>query len=235
MRLAVMQPYLFPYLGYYQLVHAVDRFIFYDDVNFIKRGWIHRNQVLVNRQAHRFSVPMDRASQHQRIDEVRLHPTEYPTWRQKFLKTLQQSYRRAPCFAPIYELVDRVLSPEPVSIASLAAESVTAVCDYLEITRDFVRASALSYDTTRRGAERILALCAQSGADAYVNPPGGQDLYRAEDFTKRGLSLRFIRPEPVAYEQFGAPFVPNLSVIDVLMFNSPDQIQAMLPRYTLTD
>lgn len=229
-----MQPYVFPYLGYFQLVHAVDRFIFYDDVNFIKRGWIHRNQVLVNQAAHRFSIPLKKASQRAMIDAVSLHPTEYPAWRDKFLKTLQQHYRRAPNFDPVYHLVRDVLHRATDSIATLAIDSVTSVCDYLALTRDFITASQLTYDRSLRGMDKIIALCEQQGATDYINPAGGKELYEPKAFDERGLTLHFIAPEPVAYTQFSLPFVPHLSVIDVLMFNARDQVHTMLSHYQLT-
>ena len=234
MRLAIMQPYVFPYLGYYQLVHATDRFIFYDDVHFIKRGWIHRNTVLVNGRSHRFSVPLAGASQHKLIGEVLLHPVEYPAWREKFLKTLHQHYKKAPCFEPAYALVSNVLNGEPASVASLATDSIVAVCHYLGLETDFLMSSQLSYDRALKGSNKIMALCQQQGARSYVNPIGGRELYQAEDFANRGIALQFIRPECMEYRQFALPFVASLSIIDVLMFNTVPQIQAMLPHYELT-
>ena len=234
MRLAIMQPYVFPYLGYFQLVHAVDRFIFYDDVNFIKRGWIHRNNVLINEAGHRFSIPLNKASQHAMINEVTLHPTEYPAWRDKFLKTLQQHYRKAPNLEPVYHLVRDVLHQATNSIATLAINSVTSVCNYLSLAGDFAIASHLAYDRSLRGTERIMALCEQQGATDYINPAGGRALYESEAFDQRGLTLHFIDPKPINYEQFSSPFVPHLSVIDVLMFNPRERVQAMLTQYQLT-
>lgn len=229
-----MQPYVFPYLGYFQLIQAVDRFIFYDDVNFIKRGWIHRNTILVNGRAHRFSIPLANASQHRLIRAVDLHPTEYPAWQAKFMKTLRQNYRKAPGFEVAYALVEHVLDRPPDSVASLAMDSIRAVVHYLELNREFVVASELTYDRDLRGADKILALCQQQGADEYINPAGGRELYRTADFEERGISLHFMAAESIDYEQFAPPFVPNLSVIDALMFCTPAQIRAMLSHYELT-
>ena len=235
MRLAIMQPYVFPYLGYFQLVQAVDRFIFYDDVNFIKRGWIHRNNILVNGSAHRFTIPLDRASQSKLINEVMLHPVEYLAWREKFLKTLHQSYKNAPCFAPVYALVAEVLTSAQGSIADLTINSVVSVSQYLKLktNTDFIRASDLSYNRSLRGPDKILALCQQQDATLYINPIGGQELYEAGPFEENNIALCFIQSQSVSYQQLAEPFVPHLSIIDILMFNTVAEVQALLPQYHL--
>ena len=233
MQLAIMQPYVFPYLGYFQLVQAVDQFIFYDDVNFIKRGWIHRNNILVNGYSHRFTIPLERASQSKLINEVMLHPVEYPAWREKFLKTLHQSYKNAPQFEPVYALVTEVLTAEQDSIADLTINSIKSVSQYLQLDNNFIRSSDLSYDRSLRGPNKILALCQQQGAAMYINPIGGQELYEAALFDENDIALRFIQSQPVPYQQFAEPFVPHLSIIDVLMFNTVAQVRALLPQYQL--
>ena len=233
MRLAIMQPYVFPYLGYFQLVQAVDRFIFYDDVNFIKRGWIHRNNILVNGKAHRFTIPLDRASQSKLINEVMLHPVEYPAWREKFLKTLHQSYKNAPHFEAVYALVAEVLTSTAGSIADLAIRSVVLVSQYLGLDTQSVRSSGLSYDRSLKGPDKILALCRQQEAQMYINPIGGQELYEAQPFEEDNIALRFIQSQPVTYQQFGSDFVPYLSMIDMLMFNTVAQVHALLHHYEL--
>ncbi len=235
MRLAVMQPYVFPYLGYFQLIQAVDQFVFYDDVNFIKRGWIHRNHILVNQASHRFALPLSKASQHDRIDQVQLHAESYPAWRAKFMKTLEQSYRKAPYFESVFTLVKQTLPERATSVASLAVASVRAVCDYLSLGTECTLASTLTYDRTLKGPERILALCELFRADTYINPAGGRALYHADDFTQQGVDLRFIQSEPVTYSQLKPPFVPSLSIVDVLMFNAVPQVQDMLSHYTLSN
>ena len=233
MRLAIMQPYVFPYLGYFQLVQAVDQFVFYDDVNFIKRGWIHRNNILVNSHSHRFTVPLKRASQSKLINEVMLHPVEYPAWREKFLKTLHQSYKNAPQFESVYALVTEVLTAEQDSIANLTINSIKSVSQYLQLDNNFIHSSGLSYDRSLRGPDKILALCQQQGAAMYINPIGGQELYDAALFEESNIALRFIQSQPVSYQQFAEPFVPHLSIIDVLMFNTVAEVRALLPQYQL--
>ena len=234
MRLAVMQPYVFPYLGYFQLIGAVDRFVVFDDVHFIKRGWIHRNAILSNGQALRFTIPLDRASQHKLINETELHPVEYAAWQRKFLKTLRQNYGSAPHFAPVFSLVEEVLSEPGPTIATLATASLRAVADYLPLSTAFVMSSSLTYDRDTKGQEKVLAIVQQQGASVYINPPGGAALYESEAFGEESIQLQFIQPHKISYSQFDKPFVPNLSMIDVMMFNSRSQIKQLLQQYDLT-
>lgn len=231
MRLAIMQPYLFPYLGYFQLIAAVDRFVFYDDVNFIRQGWINRNRLLERDRAVYFTVPVVQASSFRTIRGTRI---DYRgAWREKLLRTVTQNYGKAPHLAPVYDLVRKVLEPEAEDIGTLAQRSVDAVCDLLEIRSDRVSAASRYGNETLRGSARVLDICRREGAKVYVNAPGGRALYDAETFRREGLDLRFLCPRPVAYEQLGAPFVPGLSIIDVLMFNAPAVARGLLTEYDL--
>ena len=234
MRLAVMQPYVFPYLGYFQLMRAVDRFIFFDDVHFIRRGWIHRNTLLVNGQPLRFSIPLAGASQHKLINETELHTVEYDAWQGKFLKTLRQSYGAAPQFASVFSLVEEVLSGPSTTIAALAIASLRAVARYLQLSTSLVVSSSLAYPRTEKGQGKILAIGEQQGASAYINLPGGAALYEPKAFAERNIRLQFIQPQPITYNQFNPPFVPNLSIIDVMMFNDLPRINHLLQQYALT-
>ena len=233
MRIAVMQPYIFPYLGYFQLLNAVDRFVFFDDVNFIKKGWIHRNQLLVSGQKHRFSVPLQRASQNRPINETYLHPAGYEQWRNTFLKTVHQNYRQAPCFPATYALLSQVLGRTHETIAELAIDSIESVARYAGLKTDFARSSSLSYDRSQKGQGKIMAICQQQKATAYVNPIGGTELYDATTFASHNVALYFIKSAEVSYPQQGSDFVPHLSMIDVLMFNDVSQINQLLAQYTL--
>lgn len=113
-----MQPYLFPYLGYFQLIQAVDKFILLDDVNFIKRGWVNRNRILVNGKDHLFSLPLQRASQFKKINDLKL--ADYPGWRNRFFKTLTHAYRQASQYEPVMKMLHQAL-PQTAGGAQWAA------------------------------------------------------------------------------------------------------------------
>lgn len=227
-RIAVMQPYFFPYVGTYQLAQAVDEFVFFDDVNFIKKGYIHRNAVLLDGQAHPFTVPVQDASQNRPICDH--HYTG--DW-QPFLNLLHRAYRRAPCFDAGYALVEAVAKHGDDNVARKNALSFVRVFEYLGLEKTWSVASAHALPTEIRGPRRILALCRALGATAYVNASGGRTLYEAGDFEREGVDLRFLASQTDAYPQLGHAFVPNLSMIDLLMHLRPAEVTARLMQFRL--
>lgn len=231
MTLAIMQPYFLPYIGYFSLLKAVDRFVVYDDVAFINRGWVNRNQILVGGKAHLFTIPLREASQNKKIREIALD--ESTRWREKLLRTVEQSYKKAPHFAPAYSLLAQVLQTPAETIADLALNGLQAVNEYLGLRTELVPTSIVYENDHLRASERILDICRREGASRYINPTGGMELYDKSTFAEAGIELFFIQSEKVEYPQFGGEFVPWLSILDVLMFNSPTQVHALLDRYAL--
>jgi hypothetical protein len=225
-KLAIMQPYLFPYLGYFQLVAAADKFVFYDDVNYIKNGWINRNRILLGDTVHYITVPLAGASPSRKINEVDVQPRDQ--WLRKMLEAIRHAYAKAPHYARVSELIGDVLSSTTTSIATLASRSVIETSRYLQIDTDFVASSALYGNAALSSVDRVLDICTKECADAYVNLPGGRALYERQEFDSRGIDLSFIEPNLAAYRQFDETFHPGLSIVDVLMFNSADQVKAML-------
>lgn len=229
---AIMQPYIFPYLGYFQLINAVDTFVFYDDVNFIKRGWINRNNILVNGQSFLFSIPLQKASQNCLINETKLNFSL--KWKEDFFKTLEHNYYKAPFYTEVRALVLSVFDNEFDNISDLSCASVIAVSDFLNLNLTFQRSSELYADTKNfNRSDRLIEICKQSDSSCYINPAGGQKLYDKEYFRKRDVELNFMENQLPAYTQFDKGFVNGLSIIDVLMFNDKSSIIKMLNLYNL--
>lgn len=226
-----MQPYIFPYVGYFQLINAVDKFVVYDDVNFIKRGWIHRNNILVNGEANMFSVPLSKPSQNSLINEVELG--DWKPWVSKFLKTIEQNYKKAPYFKEIYALVEEVFVADCTLISTLALRSLQQVCNYLSISTQFVNSSALYENAQLKAQERILDICLKEKGTHYINPTGGRELYDKELFAGNGVRLNFIESKKVVYPQYKKEFVPWLSIIDMMMFNDVPTIHNHLKEFKL--
>lgn len=226
MKLAVMQPYLFPYIGYFQLVRAVDRFVFYDDVNYIKGGWINRNRLFLSGKVGWLTLPARSASPRKKINE--LHVQIEPTWRRKLLSSVEQSYRHAPCFDQAYPLLEDILLPGETSLSAITRKSITAVAEYLGLETDFVVSTGRYGNEALRGEDRVLDICRQEGATAYYNLPGGAALYSEARFSAAGIALHFIRPRLTEYRQLAAPFKPGLSMLDVLMFNDRASARQLL-------
>lgn len=256
MTLAIMQPYFLPYIGYLQLMNAVDAFVLYDDVAFINRGWINRNRLLINGQEYLFTVPLKDASQNKRINEVRL--ADDPKWRGKLLKTIEQGYRKAPYYEVVMPLTEKIVTFATDSIAGLVHNSLVELNEYLGLTTRLVASSAVYENGQLRAQERILDICRREGATRYINPIGGIDLYDKPMFAQAGIDLNFIRAKQVDYPQLnqgrtGAPaagiapanrpdhsgpdghsdFVPWLSILDALMVCDVPTVRAMLGEYEL--
>jgi hypothetical protein len=231
MTLAIMQPYFLPYIGYYQLIKAVDKFVIYDDVNFINRGWINRNNILSGNAAMLFTIPLMGASQNRLIREIEI--MEDNTWRKRLVKTVEQAYRKAPYFEETNALFNRILFADNQKIGALATVSIRSIADYLDMDTEFVTSSAIYANDHLKAQERILDICRKENADHYINPIGGMELYSRELFEAAGIKLNFIKSGPIAYRQFNDGFVPNLSILDVLMFNSKEQVKGMLDQYEL--
>jgi hypothetical protein len=231
MTIAIMQPYILPYVGYLQLMAAVDKFIIYDDVNFINRGWINRNRMLVNGQDFMFTVPLKNASQNKLINEIEL--SDDTKWREKLLKTIEQAYKKAPQFGTVYGLIEQIINNKSEKVTDFVADSFVVLNDYLEIKTEIVRTSAIYNNTQLKAQERILDICKQEQAQHYINPIGGMALYDRAFFEESHIKLNFIQSKPVHYQQFKNQFVPWLSILDLLMFCDVPTIKAFLLEFEL--
>lgn len=232
MKLAIMQPYLFPYLGYFQLIAAVDTFVVYDDVQFIKGGWINRNNFLVNGREYLFTFGVKKDSTYQKINE-RYFAENHEHQVTKFQKLLQANYKAAPHFESVYELITDILSFADTNVARKTHYSLVRLCQYLEISTRIECSSYLKISRTLGRQKRLIAIIKELGGKHYINPIGGKDLYNKQDFLNENISLSFLVSLPIVYDQLGAEFIPNLSIVDVMMFNSVEQINELLAAFTL--
>ncbi len=228
-RNAINQPYFFPYIGFFQLLHAVDKYISLEDVNFIPGGWINRNRILINEKASYFTLPIEDASQNKKINETRF--LKYDGWKNDLLKKLRISYSRAPYYTNCYKIVENTLNTPSDLISDIAFQSILEVCNYIGLRREFGKSTATD---NLKGVYKLIAICKKENATVYVNLPGGKGLYSKEYFTENGIELKFLEPEIEEYKQFGGPFVPGLSILDVLMFNPPDKVLEMISSYKLS-
>ena len=228
MKLAIMQPYLFPYIGYFQLIHAVDTFVVYDDVNFMKGGWINRNFILSQGKKSRITLQLQGASSNLLINQVRVGGNKM-----KLLKSIQQSYSKAPLFSSVYPLIEEILLYEETNLAKFIDYGLRRVCNYLGITPKWYLSSDLKKDSILCGQDKVLAICAELGASQYINALGGRDLYEREVFSNQGVKLSFLEPKEIEYSQFGRVFEPGLSIIDVMMYNNVEQCSHWLKEYSL--
>ncbi len=217
-----MQPYFFPYIGYFQLIAAVDLFIVYDNIKYTKKGWINRNRLLQNGKDVVFSLPLKSDSDSLDVCEREL-AADFN--RDKLLNQFKGAYRRAPYFEQTFPLVERIVRYEDTNLFGFLHHSIVRTCEYLGVTTEIRISSGIAIDHDLKNQDKVLALCVATGANTYVNAIGGMALYSEETFREKGIELKFIRSRPFEYPQFGDAFVPWLSIIDVMMFNSSDTIK----------
>lgn len=232
MTIAIMQPYLFPYIGYWQLINAVDIFVVYDNIQFSKKGWFHRNNILLNGKKTLFTIPLKKASDY--LDVVDRELSEGSEKQiNKIVVQIENSYRKAPYFEEIFPLIKEIFFHNERNLFAYIYNSIVKLKAYLEIDTQIIISSTLEIDFDLKSEEKVLAINKALQADHYINAIGGQDLYDKERFAKAGIRLNFIETEIISYKQFGNSFVPYLSIIDILMFNSKDEVREMLNRYAL--
>lgn len=232
MKLAIMQPYFLPYIGYFQLMNAVDRFVVYDNIQFTKKGWIQRNRILENGGDAMFSVPLAQDSDFLDVAERKLG-ANFDGESKKILRRIAASYHSAPYYKEVMPLIEECFQRRSDNLFDFIYASLTLLAQFLDIDTEILIASSLNIDHTLRSQHKVLAICKSLDADRYINAIGGQNLYTAEAFRDRGIALSFLRTKPIVYEQFDNEFVPSLSIIDVMMFNSRSKIVSMLNLFTL--
>ena len=232
MRIAIMQPYFFPYIGYWQLIKDVDRFVVFDDVNFITGGWINRNRIL-SRKLKYFNLPLLSASQNKKINEISIDTESLNS--ERLSRILHETYKKAPFYSGIEPLTRDLFYIDNPNLAGYLTEQIRMACRILDISTEILVSSQIKKNNDLKGEAKILEICSILGADEYVNPIGGLDLYHKENFNEKGIRLSFLKADLTPYKQFGEEFVPALSILDVLMFCGIEGTKTQLTDYKLLD
>ena len=226
--IAIMHPYLFAYIGYWQLINSVDTFVILDDVNYRKRGFINRNNILIDGKAHRFTLHLKALSQNKLISEIEIGNNG-----EKILKSITLAYKKAPYFHDVFPLIKSILEYSEKNLAKFISNSLEEISNYLELDTRFIYSSDIEKDNNLKGQDKLINICEILNAKQYINLIGGQVLYSKEKFKEYDIELNFIESEIIEYRQLKNEFVPYLSIIDIMMFNSKDEVKEMLNRYKL--
>ena len=233
MKIAVMQPYLFPYLGYFQLINAVDKFIIYDDVQYIKRGWMNRNNLLVNKEQHLFTFSVEKDQQTKSINERYYCFKTFNNEIQKFYNMLTMSYKKATYFDEVFKLMHKIFQYDDLNVGKFNFNALECICNYIGVDTEFIISSEIPQNKILMGQDKILAINKTLKSSQYINPIGGTELYCRDTFEKINIKLNFIKTLNIDYKQFNNDYIPYLSIIDVLMFNSKEEIKQLLSEYEL--
>lgn len=214
-------------------MNAVDKYVVYDDVNFIKGGWINRNRILLNGQTKYINVPMIGSSSFKHINEIGVNTNIVLA--EKNLRMIESAYRKAPYYELVYPLISDVFRCNRGNLVDYLMYSFVTLCDYLDIKTQLIISSSLEKNCELTGQDKVLEICKILNASEYYNAVGGQELYSFNIFAQNGIKLKFLQTNHIEYKQYSNEFQSNLSIIDVLMFNSREQIKEMLEQYTLKE
>lgn len=243
MKLAIMQPYFMPYIGYFQTMVAVDKYLLYDKVAFIKKGWINRNRIYIQNVGTQFiTIPLKNKSSFTNISDVQIDNTT--DWRSKMLNLIYYNYKRSLFFDVVYPLMENSIKQSSELISEYNFVVLNEIATFLDINTPIELCTDPMYegieeqlakydDSLLRKYDRIKFICQANNADNYINPIGGQNLYDKQMFAQDGITLSFVQTQVVPYSQFAPEFIPNLSIIDVLMHNGKEGTKQLLNAYTL--
>ena len=232
MRIAIMQPYFLPYIGYFQLINAVDFFVVYDDIKYTKKGWFNRNRILYNGKDSMFTVPIKKGSDSLYVRDRYLannHISEV----KRILRKIELYYSKAPYYDKVIDMIKDCFLYKNDNLFNYIYNSIQIISSFLNIDTKILISSNVGNTTLCKGGDRVVKLCKLLNANIYINSIGGVDLYSKDYFRKYGLTIFFLKPKSIQYRQYKNIFVPNLSIVDVLMFNPIDKIHNMLLEYEL--
>ncbi|MFR3072695.1 MAG: WbqC family protein, partial [Paeniclostridium sp.] len=213
------------------LINAVDQYVIYDDVSFIKGGWINRNRILINNEPKLFNIQMQGASPNKLINEIEVSANDI--WKKKLLKTIQNSYSKATFYKDVYPILENIINYDEKNLSRYLENSIKEICKYLNIDTNIVVSSSINKNNDLKAQDKVIEICKILGASEYYNSIGGEALYSKTDFKNQNLELKFLRTKDIEYKQFNDDFTSNLSIIDVMMFNSVESIKLKLNDYDL--
>lgn len=234
MKIGIMQPYFFPYLGYFSLIKHTEKWIFFDTVQHIKKGWINRNRVLKPKEGWQYIVvPVDRSTKGALIKDVLIDESKF--WDEKILAQLEHYKKSAPYYRDVIDFLEDCFSYKINKLSSLNIHLLENTCNYLKIDMDYEIYSEmnLEIEDISGPGDWALRISQAVGADTYINPPGGVDIFDKNKYKGNGIDLQFLKVNLCKYSQKRSSFEEALSIIDVMMFNSIEEINKMLDNYEI--
>ncbi|WP_292467997.1 WbqC family protein [Methanolobus sp.] len=233
MKLGIMQPYFLPYIGYWQLLNVVDNFVIGDNLQFTKKGWMRRNRFLNNGKEDVFSVPVKSGSNYSNICDIQISEQYFEKDADKLFRRIKAAYLKAPYFEQAMPIIEKCIYCEEQNLFDFLLNSIKTVSKYLEIDTEITILSTIDMDHSLKREHKVLEICKKMSATSYLNPIGGLELYKSEFFESEGIELGFINTQNIEYQQFNSEFIPSLSIVDVMMFNSLDNIKHYLNCYDI--
>lgn len=234
MKVAIMQPYFMPYIGYFSLIEHADKFILFDVVQFIRHGWIERNRILKPSEGWQYiKVPLEKHSRDMTIKEIRIN--NHIDWKVQILRQLEHYKKRAPFYTDVCTLLQDCFDTQESSIVELNARLLSKTCEYIgiEFNYDIFSEMDIRIGEVTHAGEWALRISEALQAAEYINPIGGVEIFDKKQFEKANIGLKFIKANLREYNQKRDAFESGLSIIDVMMYNSKEEIQKMVKEYEI--
>ena len=232
-KITIMQPYFLPYIGYFQLLNAVDLFVVYDNIQYTKKSWINKNRIIENKKDTLFTLPLKKDSDYLDIRERFLNENEKNKNHAKILNKIKNNYGKAPFYDESINTICKIFNHDEINLFDFVFNSIETIKAYLDITTELVISSKIE-DGALKHKYRVWDICKKLNSQNYINPIGGLNLYNKEEFKKNGINLSFLKTDNIVYNQFNnEEFITNLSIIDMLMFNGKEKTKKFLNNYTL--
>lgn len=231
-KVAIMQPYFLPYVGYFHLIKSVDEFVIYDNIQYTKKGWINRNRILVNNNDKMLTLPLKKDSDYLDVKD-RVLADSWDKEKIKILNQIRGAYKKSPYYNEVFPIIDSIFKISNNNLFEFILESLYILTSYLKIDTKIITSSNIDIDHELKSKNKVVAICKQLNASTYINAIGGKKLYNVQDFKNQGLDLKFVKSPPLNYKQYNNEFIPYLSILDVLMFNKRQDIINYLNKYTL--
>ena len=228
MRIAIMQPYFLPYIGYFQLIQSVDKFVIYDNIKYTKKGWINRNRYILNGKSKTFTIPIKKGSDFLNINQ-RSVSDKFD--RNKFLRQFLSAYSELDNTELIMKLLNKIIKFEDINLFNYILHSLKIVTNHLNISTKIIISSSLDINHEIKGSKKVIEICKALKAKTYINAIGGKDLYHTKEFYDEGINLLFLKTKDYQYQQFDYKFIKDLSIIDVMMFNNDEQVKKLISSY----
>ena len=226
-----MQPYFFPYLGYFQLINAVDSFIIYDNIKYVKGSWINRNRLMNNGNISYFTVPIKKASDSLNISQREVaYGREYDRFRNNFQSRLYEGYKNTNNYGDVFSIIEECLNYKSQNLFDFIYFSLKQVLKILNIKTNIIISSKLDINQDLKSHHKIIAICNYFKCSEYYNVIAGSHLYDKNIFKSNSINLNFVKMDNVHYNRGNEPFVEDLSIIDFLMHNNQD-VRNILQKY----
>lgn len=230
MTVGIMQPYFLPYIGYFQLIKGVDVFVIYDNIEYTKKGWINRNRFLQGSKDAYFTIQLKKDSDFLDIKDRYISASFDKT---KMINQIKEAYKKAPFFDNVFPWFVSIVEKDELNLFEFIYDSILKVCEKLSIQTKIIKSSSLEIEHSLKSEDKVIDICKKLKADVYINPIGGVELYKKDRFFKNNIQLKFLKVNNFEYNQFNNEFIPFLSILDIMMFNSEEEIDKLLINYTL--